>query len=68
MRTPKIFSPPPIGDSPVGMDNLGGRINVQCTTTGAGDASAARLTEDEKAQTSRELDEDFKRIEQGGAY
>jgi hypothetical protein len=23
---------------------------------------------DEKAQTSRELDEDFKRIEQGGAY
>ena len=47
---------------------LGGRINVQCTTTGAGAAAAVLLTEEEKAQTSRELDEDFRRIEQGGAY
>ncbi len=68
MRTPKIFSPPPIGDSPVGMDMLGGRIDVQCTTTGASAAAAVLLTEEEKAQTSRELDEDFRRIEQEGAY
>ena len=35
---------------------------------GAGAAAAVLLTEEEKAQTSRELDEDFRRIEQGGAY
>jgi len=53
-------------------------LAVDCGLEGGGDSGGGGgggggdgnvlLTEEEKEQVSRELDEDFRKIEQGGAY